>query len=113
MQAFLVMGEIMEFASVDFTRTVYTCKATGLFIDGMNKETGMPTFGTVETDEFIAGKSNDVAFATKLLRKINKKVIKETISIEIVNEEVKMMTLRDFYNDSITVERQANGRIKR
>ena len=103
----------MEFANVDFTRTIYTCKASGMYISGFNKDTGMPTFETVNTDEFVAGKSNDIAFAFKMLKKQNKKVIRETVNIDIVKENVHSMTLEKFFNESEIVERGANGRVKK
>ena len=103
----------MIFADVNFTRSTYTCKARAMYITGFNAETNMPTFDSVETEEFIAGKSNDTTLAYRLLKKLNKKVIKETVSITVVKEEVRSQSLEEFYNNSETVERAANGRVKK
>lgn len=102
----------MEFASTNITRTLYNEVARGLVIDGFDAVSGMPTYTRVVSEEFISTKSEDVALGFRLLKKVNKKVIKETVTVEDIREGVYALTLEEFLDHASLVERQANGRIK-
>lgn len=96
--------------SGNITRTFVTCKASGYVIDGVG-DSGLPNLSEVVSEEYITVNPNDKALARRMVKKANKKVITDTITVIEVSSEVRSMSLDDFYASSTPVERQANGRI--
>lgn len=93
----------------NITRTFFTVRAKGFRIDRMD---GITPIMSEVSCEFITTNPKDTREPYRLLKEIDKKVIKETISVEVVSEDVYGMSLQDFYNLAEPVERAANGRIK-
>jgi len=94
------------------TRTFFTCVAFGYVVDGVDPDTRMPKMAMVESEKYICVNKNDMALAKRMVKKANKRVIPDTVDVNVIYEEVRAMSLDMFYDMSEEVERGANGRIK-
>lgn len=94
----------------NITRTFFTVFAQGFVIEGINPD-GTPKLTAVKSDTYVTVNPNDTATAKREVKRVNKKVIVDTIQVVEVSSEVRSMTLDDFFTASTPVERAANGRI--
>ena len=93
------------------TRTFYRVHATGFKISGINAD-GMPVMDVVDSEEYVTVNPNDLTQAKRACKLADKKVLPDTVRVNVLREEVRAMSLEQFYRDSDMVERQANGRVK-
>lgn len=94
----------------NITRTFITVYAQGFVIDGINND-GTPKLTAVKSAEYVTVNPNDMATAKREVKRVNKRVIVDTVQVVEVSSEVRSMSLDDFYAASTPVERAANGRI--
>lgn len=92
------------------TRTFYTCISKGFYCKGVKN--GVPELVQIESDEYMTVNPNDRATAKRMIKKVNKGVILDTVEVAVIYEEVRAMDLADFYDNSVEVERDKNGRVK-
>ena len=102
---------IMQFAkNAVVSRTYYVCIAQGLRFDGFDN--GRPQMGVVESESYLTTNPNDKAAAKRMVKRADKDVIVDTITVEVVASEVVAMSNEDFISNGMVVDRAANGRIK-
>lgn len=92
------------------SRTFYVCKAEGLYFDGF--ENGRPQMVVVESESYVTTNPNDMSAAKRMVKKANKDVILNTITVETIATEVVAMDIASFIANGEVVERSANGRVK-
>ena len=83
-----------------------TCEKLGINADGM------PMMEVVNSEEYVTVNPNDLTQAKRACKLADKKVLPDTVRVNVLREEVRAMSLEQFYCDSDMVERQANGRVK-
>lgn len=94
----------------NITRTFVTVYAQGFVLDGINAD-GTPKLTMVKSDNYVTVNPNDMATAKREVKRVNKKVIVDTVQVVEVSSEVRSMTLDSFFKASEPVDRAANGRI--
>lgn len=95
----------------NITRTFFYVTANGYVLDGLNAD-GTPKLTLVRSDEYVTTNPNDMATAKREVKKINKKVMLDTVTIAVNDEVCIAMSLDKFFKDGDVVTRQDNGRIK-
>lgn len=92
------------------SRTFYVCIASGLRFDGF--ENGRPQMGVVESESYVTTNPNDKSAAKRMVKRADKDVIADTITVEVVASEVVAMSNEQFIAHGEVVERASNGRVK-
>lgn len=92
------------------SRTFYVCIACALRFDGF--ENGRPQMGSVESESYITTNPKDKMAARRMIKRADKDVILDTITVEVIASEVVAMSNEDFIANGEVVERASNGRVK-
>ena len=82
------------------TRTFYYMHATACVMSGFDDETGMPTFEQVESEPFVSMNPNDTVTARRMLKRVNKHIMLETVRIHVDREELRAIEAQKFFDCS-------------
>ena len=97
----------------NITRTFFVCIATGFVVSGFDRANGTAKTRKVESEVFVSTKDNDKALAYRLLKSVDKGVIKDSVDIEVLGSDVFAQTNDDFISNGVVIERGVNGRVKK
>ena len=92
------------------SRSFYICKATALKFKGF--QDGAPVMETVESESYVTTNPNDKPSAKRMIKRADKSVLLDTLTVEVIATEVVAMSNEDFILNGHVVDRAANGRVK-
>lgn len=85
----------------NITRTFYDVYATAYVVTGVKD--GVPIMEEVVSDVYVTVNPNNTTEAYRNVKAVNKSAIKETVSTIVLGEQLRTMSLSDFYFNSDVV----------